>query len=99
MTTEEKYCSILGKIEQRAKDFFKYPGSAYAEYKPRLDQAYKGITEDKAKIELERCIGCGVCVYHCPAEAITLVSRADFVEPPKSFRELIEKQAAAKTKS
>jgi hypothetical protein len=29
-------------------------------------------------------------------EAITLVSRTDFVEPPKSFKELIEKKAAAK---
>ena len=56
------------------------------------------LVDDTARIELERCIGCGVCVYHCPADAITLGSRADFVEPPKSFRELIEKQAAAKTK-
>ena len=56
------------------------------------------IAEDQAKIELNRCIGCGVCVYHCPTNAITLVSRADFVEPPKSFKELIKKQAAAKMK-
>ena len=56
------------------------------------------IEENIAKIKLDRCIGCGVCVYHCPTEALTLASRADFVEPPKSFRELIKKQAAAKMK-
>jgi Fe-S-cluster-containing hydrogenase component 2 len=56
------------------------------------------IVEDKAEIESGRCIGCGVCVYHCPTDAITLVSRADFVDPPQSFKELIKKQAAAKMK-
>jgi ferredoxin len=54
---------------------------------------------DTAKLDLDRCIGCGVCVHHCPVEAITLVSRSDFVEPPRSFRELIQKQAEAKMKS
>ena len=39
------------------------------------------------------------CLHACPVEAITLVSRADFVEPPRSFRELIQKQAEAKMKS
>ena len=53
---------------------------------------------DEVRIALERCIGCGVCVYHCPTKAIRLVPRPDFVEPPRSFKELIEKQAAAKMK-
>jgi len=53
---------------------------------------------DAAVIKLDRCIGCGVCVYHCPTEAITLAPRPDFVEPPKSFRDLIKIQAAAKLK-
>jgi Na+-translocating ferredoxin:NAD+ oxidoreductase subunit B len=55
------------------------------------------LEDDLAVINPDRCIGCGVCVYHCPTEAMTLEARPDFVEPPKSFRELISKQAAAKT--
>ncbi|MBN1665296.1 MAG: 4Fe-4S binding protein [Deltaproteobacteria bacterium] len=49
-----------------------------------------------AEINLNRCIGCGVCVYHCAQEAVLLKERSDFVEPPKSFRELIQKQAQGK---
>jgi MinD superfamily P-loop ATPase len=56
------------------------------------------VHEGKAGVQKHRCIGCGVCAYHCPFEAMRLVSREDFVEPPKSFKELITKQAAAKTK-
>ena len=54
------------------------------------------LEDDLAVVNLDRCIGCGVCVYHCPTEAMILQSRSDFVEPPKSFRELIAKQAASK---
>ena len=43
-------------------------------------------------------IGCGVCVYHCPVEAITLIARPDFVEPPTSFKDLMARQAEAKLK-
>jgi len=49
-----------------------------------------------AVINPDRCIGCGVCVYHCPQEAISLAGRSDFIEPPKSFRDLIQKQAQGK---
>ena len=51
---------------------------------------------DQIQLSLDRCIGCGVCVHHCPNEALSLVSRSDFVEPPRNFRELIERQFAAK---
>ena len=54
------------------------------------------LEADIAEMNLERCIGCGICVYLCPAGALSLVSRSDFVEPPRSFRELIERQAASR---
>lgn len=54
---------------------------------------------DVAELNLERCVGCGVCVHHCPAEAITLAKRSDFLEPPRSFRELMMRQAEARMKS
>ena len=54
------------------------------------------LNDEIAVIDLDRCIGCGVCVYHCPVDSLSLVPRSDFVEPPKSFKELIALQAAAK---
>lgn len=53
------------------------------------------LEADVAELDLKRCIGCGVCVHHCPSEALTLVARSDFVEPPRSFRELMERQFAS----
>jgi ferredoxin/DNA-binding MarR family transcriptional regulator len=57
------------------------------------------LEDDTARLNLDRCIGCGVCVHHCPSEALSLVSRSDFLEPPRSFRELIERQAASRMES
>jgi Na+-translocating ferredoxin:NAD+ oxidoreductase subunit B len=57
------------------------------------------LAQDCAQVNRDRCIGCGVCVYHCPAGAMTLVPRSDFVEPPRSFKDLIALQAAAKTQN
>jgi Fe-S-cluster-containing hydrogenase component 2 len=54
------------------------------------------LEDDIAVLNLDRCIGCGVCVHHCPSEALSLVARSDFLEPPRSFRELIQRQAAAR---
>jgi NAD-dependent dihydropyrimidine dehydrogenase PreA subunit len=54
---------------------------------------------DVTAINLDRCIGCGVCVYHCPTEALSLRARPEFVEPPRSFRDLIALQAASKQKN
>jgi NAD-dependent dihydropyrimidine dehydrogenase PreA subunit len=54
------------------------------------------LDDDLPEFDLDRCIGCGVCVHLCPSDALTLKSRSDFVEPPKNFRELMEKQFAPK---
>ena len=44
------------------------------------------LEEDIANIDEKRCIGCGVCVHHCPEEAMTLErtgNREVFVPPPR----------------
>jgi formate hydrogenlyase subunit 6/NADH:ubiquinone oxidoreductase subunit I len=33
------------------------------------------------------CIGCGVCVYKCPTDSLTLVRNQEITEPPKNARE------------
>jgi Na+-translocating ferredoxin:NAD+ oxidoreductase RNF subunit RnfB len=55
------------------------------------------LTDDEiARIDTARCVGCGVCVATCGSEALTLKNREDIIEPPRSFQELIERQAAEK---
>jgi Pyruvate/2-oxoacid:ferredoxin oxidoreductase delta subunit/DNA-binding MarR family transcriptional regulator len=58
------------------------------------------LTDDEiAEIDTARCVGCGVCVVTCGSEAMSLKSREDVVQPPRSFQELIERQAAEKQRS
>jgi len=44
------------------------------------------LTGDVARIDDQRCIGCGVCAYHCASEAMALERtgiREVFVAPPR----------------
>jgi Fe-S-cluster-containing hydrogenase component 2 len=46
----------------------------------------KAITVDEiAVVDRERCIGCGVCVTQCDAEALALFRRETTHEPPKDY--------------
>jgi Fe-S-cluster-containing hydrogenase component 2 len=40
--------------------------------------------DDVAEIDLDRCIGCGLCINVCATEALTLVSKPEEArrEPP-----------------
>ena len=53
------------------------------------------LVDDIAKVDPERCLGCGVCIRACSTESLTLVRREDVEDPPRSFGELIERQAQA----
>ena len=44
-------------------------------------------------VNLERCIGCGLCISACPVEAINLVEKEHPRIPPKEFDELLEKMS------
>jgi len=43
------------------------------------------LIDDIAKINNEKCIGCGICAHHCSQEAIKLVynKREVFIPPLK----------------
>ena len=45
---------------------------------------------EKAALKQERCIGCGLCVSTCPAEALMLVRKPEWQQPniPNNQREL-----------
>jgi Fe-S-cluster-containing hydrogenase component 2 len=44
------------------------------------------LTDGIAAVDLDRCIGCGLCVTTCPTEAIALIRKPEdrIYEPPKS---------------
>lgn len=70
--------------------------SACGECVERCQMQAMALDHETAVVNLNRCIGCGVCVYHCPTGALALESRPDPVLPPRTFRDLISLQAAAK---
>jgi len=41
-----------------------------------------------AVVNLDRCIGCGVCVPACPVQSISLVKKPAEVRPPKTREDL-----------
>ena len=47
------------------------------------------IIDEIAIINLDRCIGCGLCVTTCPEEALSLVKKSDDRQylPPKTGME------------
>ncbi|MFX1340707.1 MAG: 4Fe-4S binding protein, partial [Promethearchaeota archaeon] len=42
------------------------------------------IIENISVVNLDRCIGCGVCVPNCPNEAIKLQKKDNEILPPKN---------------
>ena len=54
--------------------------------------------DEKAVVNLDRCIGCGNCVAVCPEDAIQLVKNDKVDEVPKNEDEMFEKILEAKMK-
>jgi Fe-S-cluster-containing hydrogenase component 2 len=50
--------------------------------------------QDVWQVLEKRCIGCGLCVGRCPADAISLVDLPDRREPPATVADIREQIAA-----
>ena len=46
------------------------------------------LVNDISKVNLKRCIGCGLCVSTCPEEAIQLKKKDKEIEPPSTVEDL-----------
>ncbi len=46
------------------------------------------VQDDHAHVNLDRCIGCGLCVSTCPTGALSMVQRKDAAVPPGTIPEL-----------
>ena len=54
------------------------------------------VVEDMATVDPNRCIGCGLCVTTCEAEAIRMVPREQASKPPSTISEMGIKIATEK---
>jgi len=44
----------------------------------------------KASVDLNRCIGCGLCIPTCPQKAISLKKKANEARPPQTRDDLYD---------
>jgi formate hydrogenlyase subunit 6/NADH:ubiquinone oxidoreductase subunit I len=49
------------------------------------------IVNDVSTVNLDRCIGCGLCVETCSSDAIQLKKKEIEIAPPKDAGELYQK--------
>jgi Fe-S-cluster-containing hydrogenase component 2 len=55
------------------------------------------VVDDIAKVNLNRCIGCGVCVPTCEAKAMHLVKKDKQIPPPRTRDDLLTRILSKKT--
>ena len=46
------------------------------------------MVEDIARVDRDKCLGCGLCTGTCPVEAISMIEREDAQHPFNSVAEL-----------
>ena len=46
-------------------------------------------------IDMDRCLGCGVCAMGCPADAIQRIEKPETPEPPLNRKGLREAMASS----
>jgi len=49
------------------------------------------LVDNASTVNLDRCIGCGVCVSKCPFGAMKLIKKPDRFIPPKNHDSMYQK--------
>ncbi len=47
-----------------------------------------------SEVNLDHCIGCGVCAYKCPSKSLVLERKETITHPPKDVREWVQRVVA-----
>jgi ferredoxin len=62
-----------------------------------VDKELKNKKGQVATVNVEDCIGCGVCVYKCPSNSLVLKRKEVLEHPPKNPIELLQRGIAEAT--
>jgi len=65
-------------------------GCGNCERRCQVGAARVSQQKKKTSVDLNRCIGCGLCIPTCPQKAMSLKKRADEVRPPQTRDDLYE---------
>jgi len=65
-------------------------GCGNCERRCQVGAARVSKQKKKTSVDLNRCIGCGLCIPTCPQKAMSLKKRADEVRPPQTRDELYD---------
>lgn len=95
-------CNIIKSVKKFPRPVEYYHSNYYAEVNPELCESCEecvekcqleamSIENDTATVNLDRCIGCGVCGATCPNNAIEIKEKEDIYVPPKNHDSLYKK--------
>ncbi|MFX1428066.1 MAG: DUF362 domain-containing protein, partial [Promethearchaeota archaeon] len=95
-------CGVLTMAKQFPRPAEYYHSNFYAQSDPELCNGCEvceercqmdaiTMVDDKAIVNLDRCIGCGNCVATCETEAMQLNKREKEIVPPEDTNDLYQK--------